>query len=158
MARTRLGHLVWQGTGAVSVCTRRIDDEANPIGVAGPCWKAEVGNPSLVRIVSWMGAGPKDARPLELLPGTACSFAYQDVQLVPTEQPAKLFFVAPLGRTEIYSWPPPAGATADSYVLEASLSPDSKTMAILRLQIGIGDGLRIVEPEGVDFLPIPGCQ
>ena len=156
--RVRLGHLVWQGNSMVTVCTRRIDDDANTVGVAGPCWKAELGASGLSRIVSWMGAGPQERRPLASLPGTICGFEYEDAVLTPVEKPAKLYFVAPSGRSEIYSWPPPPGATADAYQLETSLAPDGKTLAILRLQLGLGEGQRIVEPEGVELRPAPACQ
>lgn len=157
----RLGQLVWQGNTAVTICTRRIDDNANVVGVAGPCWKAEVGKSEMTRIVSWIGAGPNDTRPVDQYPGTSCRFEAQDAQLVPPEQPAKLTLITSTpsaARQEIYSWPPPPGATADAYRLEPSLSPDGKTLAILRLQIGIGDGQRVIEPEGVALREAPSCK
>lgn len=155
----RLGQLVWQGNTAVTICTRRIDDNANVVGVAGPCWKAEVGKREMTRIVSWIGAGPNDTRPVDTYPGTSCRFEAQDAQLAPTEQPAKLTLITSSGtRQEIYSWPPPPGATADAYRLEPSLSPDGKTLAIVRLQIGIGEGQRVIEPEGVELREAPSCK
>lgn len=154
----RLGQLVWQGNNVVTICTRRIDDNANVVGVAGPCWKAELGKAEMTRIVSWIGAGPNDTKAVDEYPNTSCRFEAKDAQLVPPEQPATLTLVSPTGKQEIYSWPPPAGATADAYRLEPSLSPDGKTLAIVRLQIGIGEGQRVIEPEGVDLREAPACK
>jgi len=154
----RLAHIVWQVNTTVTLCTRRIDDDNNTIGNAGPCYKSEVANPPLQKIISWMGAGPSDKRSPDHHPEPRCHFEAEDAKLVPPEVPAKLFLVSPSGRTEIFNWPPPPGATADAYRLETSLSPDGATLAIIRLQLGLGEAQRIVEPEGIDFITPARCK
>jgi hypothetical protein len=153
----RLGWLTWSNPTTVLYCNRRIDDQGNPVGVTGPCWRQEAGD-APHRIVTWTNAGRPDPAPPTQGPWDRCAIELEDAQLVPVAKPARAFVVSPTGKTLIEEWTADPKLNGDLFALEVSFSPEGQWMAVAKLAIGLGEGERTVEMAGVDILPVPACR
>jgi hypothetical protein len=135
----RLGWVTWADDETLVGCSRRIDDEGNPVGVLGPCKK--VGPDGVVRpLVSWLNAEAPDRSPL--------GFRVEPSRR-PDEAPARLW----AGKMLIEAWTPEKELTADEYRVEATRSPAGKWLGLVHLAIGIGEGQRTIEVTGLRLIP-----
>jgi hypothetical protein len=159
----RLAAVMWPVAKAIIYCTRRIDDYARPVGVAGPCKRLEAGDPEPVSTISWATLGrfensAPDAMPASV--GGRCHLEITQGQRAPAATPALLTWVAPSGKTVLEAWTP-SGADAvdtDAYTLEATFAPEGEWMAILHVAVGLGDGERIVKVPYAKMIRVPACE
>jgi hypothetical protein len=131
----RLAYVAWGARldGQPTTCPGTIDDEAKFTAKSLACAK-----------------GIRDTSSPDAV-GT-CSFRRDDAVLVPTVKPARLY----LGDKLLVEWTP--DTDGDQFTLEPSLSPDRKTLAVLHVAIGLGEGTRTVETAKVTLLPAPDCK
>jgi hypothetical protein len=163
-AKLRLGAIMWPTSKAVIFCTRRLDDFGKPVGVAGPCYRQEVGEPSALKILSWATLGrfdptAPDATPTAL--GGRCRIEIEPGHRAPNPRPATLTWVTPTRRVTLEEWNAeglPPTIDADVFTLEASFAPEGEWLAILRVAIELGDGERVIDAAGAQIVKIPACD
>jgi hypothetical protein len=153
----RLGWLMWTSASTVVFCHRRLDDDGNPVGVTGPCFKSSVDNPNPGRIVAFVSPGKPDPAPPNVAP-PGCTIELEEAQLVPAPKPARAWLVSSTGKTLLEEWSPAREVNGDRFVLETSLSPDGKWLALARLAVGVGEGERSIEPASIVFKPVSSCR
>jgi hypothetical protein len=154
----RLGWVAWGTPSRIYYCNRRLDDQGNPVGVTGPCWRLEAGESEPHRMVAWMNAEHPDATTPDAFPGGKCRVELEDAQLVPAPRPARAWLVAPSGKTLLDEWTPDPKVVGDLFAVEVSFAPEGKWMALVHLAVGLGEGERSVEFAGAAIRPLPGCR
>jgi hypothetical protein len=156
--RPRLAAVLWPTASGFIYCNRRLDDDAHPVGVAGPCSRIDAGEREPHRIVSWASLGRFDATPAQAGPWDRCRAELEDATLVPTRRPARAWLVTPTGRTLLEEWTPEADLTGDVYTIELSFAPEGQWMAVEHVMVGLGEGERVVEVTGVAIRQVPACR
>lgn len=162
--RVRLAAVMWPTGKSVIACTRRLDDQGRPVGVAGPCTKLEAGENDAVKVLSWATLGRFDDTPPDVGPASVngrCRFEIEDAQKIPSLKAAKLWWVTPTKRQELAAWTPDAEkgvADSDAFTLEVSLAPEGEWLAILRVAVGLGEGERIVQVASMNLVRVPACE
>ncbi|HXU70599.1 MAG TPA: hypothetical protein VN947_14780 [Polyangia bacterium] len=151
-APIRLGWVTWSDVNEIVYCNQRLDDNAQRIGVLGPCWHETVGERPK-QMMSWLNAGRPDATPPNAVPFSRCS-----VELAGDSHGASATLVTPTGREPIDDWKPDATVPGDLFADELSFSPEGKWMAVVHLGIHLGEGERIIEVHDVDIKQIPACR
>jgi hypothetical protein len=156
--RARLGWVSWQDAESIIYCNRRVDDNGGPIGVLGPCSQLGAdGTPH--RLVSWLNSESPDRSNSDATPLAGCTLEQEDAQLAPQPKPARVFITGKSGRTLLDEWSPDhARLTADAYSIEPSFGPDGKTIALLHLAVGLGEGERTIEIPSATLRPAPDCK
>jgi hypothetical protein len=160
--RSRLAAVMWPTAKSVIACTRRIDDQARPVGVAGPCAKLEAGENDAVKVISWATLGRFDDSAPDSAPASMagrCRFEIEDAQ--GRQKPAKLWWVTPTKRQELAAWTPgeeKGVAESDAFTIEVSLAPEGEWLAILRVAVGLGEGERIVQVASMNLTRVPACE
>jgi hypothetical protein len=156
-ARPRLAAVMWPTASGFIYCQRRLDDDARPIGVAGPCFRMDAGERDPHRIVSWASLGRFDGTPPNAGPWDRCHAELEDAR--PHEhRPARAWLVTPTGRTLVEEWSPEPELTGDVFTLELSFAPEGQWMAVEHVMVGLGEGERTVEVTGVALRPVPACR
>ena len=162
--RVRLGAVMWPTATSIIACTRRLDEQAQPVGVAGPCAKLEAGENNATKVLSWATLGRFDGSPPDGGPpslGGRCHFEIEDAARIPQPRSAKVWWVTPTQRRELAAWTPAdekGVAESDQFTMEVTLAPEGEWMALLRVAIGLGDGERIVQVVGMNLLRVPACE
>jgi hypothetical protein len=151
-APVRLGWITWSNVSELIYCNRRVDDNANQVGVLGPCFRLAAGEQPK-KIVSWLNAGRSDEAAPNATPWPRCS-----IELKGDTQGASATMVTPTTRELIEDWKPDASVGGDVYGLELSFSPEGQWMAIVHVAVHLGEGERIVEIPQVDIRPLPACR
>lgn len=159
----RLAAVMWPTRKAIITCTRRIDDEAHAVGVAGPCMRLEAGEPGPVKVMSWATLGRFDDDAPDRVPasfGGRCKLEITQGQSAPLRE-ATLTWVTPTKRVKLDDWMPSdeaAAIEADRFTIEATFAPEGEWLAILRVGVGIGEGDRIVQVASAKLIPTPACE
>jgi len=162
--RARLGAITWPTAKSAIYCTRRVDDEAQPVGVAGPCHRLEAGDPTPTKIISWATLGRFDTLLPDTTPasyGGRCHLEIEQGQRNPELRSARLIWVTPTKRVELDDWMPTddaAAVEADGFTVEASFAPEGEWMAILHVAVGLGEGERVVQIAGAKLVKSPACE
>jgi hypothetical protein len=162
-AKLRLAAVMWPNGKSIIYCTRRLDDEAKPVGVAGPCRRLEAGETEAMKILSWATLGRFDQAAPDAVPATLggrCHLEITQGQRARTPTPARIEWVTPSTRTTLEEWAPTGeqAALADAFTLEASFAPEGEWMAILRVAVALGDGERVIEVPAARLIKVPACQ
>lgn len=156
--RVRLGWVTWPNADTMIYCNRRVDDQGNLVGVLGPCWRYEAGEPAPKKIMSWSNLGRPDSTPPAVGPWDRCTLELEDARLVPTPSPARASLQSPTAKTPLDEWTPDPKLTGDAYATEVSFSPEGKWMAVLHLSIGLGEGERTIEIADAKLAAVPACR
>jgi hypothetical protein len=143
----RLAWAAWNSDTVLFYCNRRLDDEGNQVGVIGPCFKVKE-NDTPHRLVNFTNINRPDTSPPNAGP---CGLELEDAQLVPEKKPARVL----VGGKPLEEWMP--DADGDLFVLETLPSPDGKLLAILRVAVGLGEGMRTVEVVSARVTAAPSC-
>jgi hypothetical protein len=151
----RFGWTAWNSDSTLFYCNRRLDDNGNPIGVTGPCFKVRADDPNPHRLVAFLNVNQAEKTPPNAAP-PGCRIELEDAQLVPQKKPARAWLVGHAGKKLLEEWLP--DAEGDVFVVETTPSPDGKLLGILRVAIGIGEGERTVEIAGARVIPAPSCN
>ncbi len=159
----RLAAVMWPVAKAIIYCTRRIDDHALPVGVAGPCFRLEAGETDAVRAISWVTLGRFESGGPDAMPasfGGRCHLEIAQGQRMPAMTPAKLVWVGPSGKKVLEQWTPndAEAVDADAYTIETTFAPEGEWMAILHVSVGLGDGERIVRVPYAKMIRVPACE
>ena len=159
----RLAAVMWPTRKAIITCTRRIDDQAHAVGVAGPCMRLEAGEPEPVKVVSWATLGRFDDDAPDHVPasfGGRCKLEIVPGQRTPLRE-TTLTWVTPTKRVKLDDWMPSddeAVIEADRFTIETSFAPEGEWLAILRVGVGLGDGERIVQVASAKLVATPACE
>jgi hypothetical protein len=159
----RLAAVMWPTKTAIITCTRRLDDAAEPEGVAGPCHRLEVGETERVKVVSWATLGRFDDGPPDDVPksfGGRCRLEITRGERNPLHE-ATLTWVTPTKRVKLDDWMPsddPETVEADQFTIETSFAPEGSWLAVLHVAIGLGEGERIVQIPHAEIIPVPACE
>jgi hypothetical protein len=156
--RMRLGWITWNNADELMYCNRRIDDNGNPVGVLGPCWRLAAGEAAPHKMVSWLNIGRMDDKLPDVGPWPRCSVELEPAKLLPKAEPARAWLRSPSGRNVLDEWAPDAGVNGDAFVIELSFSPEGKWMAVAHLAIGLGEGERAVDFSSVTLRELPACR
>jgi hypothetical protein len=162
--KERLAAVMWPVAKAIIYCTRRLDDYAQPVGVAGPCWRLEAGDPEPSKTLSWSTLGRFETSPPDTTPasyGGRCHLEIEQGQRTPALKPARLTWVTPSGRKVLDDWMPtddPDAIEADGYTIETTFAPEGEWMAILHVAVGLGDGERVVRVPHAKMIRVPACE
>lgn len=151
-APIRLGWVTWSDVNEIVYCNQRLDDNANRIGVLGPCWHLTAGE-APKKMMSWLNAGRADDTSPNQVPWQRCS-----VELQGDAHGASATVVSPTGRAPLDDWKPDASVPGDLYAVELSFSPEGKWVAVAHLGIHLGEGERIIEFSSVEIRPVPACR
>jgi hypothetical protein len=159
----RLAAVMWPVAKAIIYCTRRLDDHAQPVGVAGPCFRLEAGDPDPVKTISWVTLGRFESSAPDATPasfGGRCHLEIAQGQRLPAPTPARLTWVGPSGKRVLEEWTPndAEAVDADAYTIEATFAPEGEWMAILHVSVGLGDGERIVRVASAKLIRVPACE
>jgi hypothetical protein len=156
--RARLAAVLWPTASGFIYCQRRVDDQANTVGVAGPCFRIDAGERESHRIVSWASLGRFDATPPNAGPWERCRIEIEDAQHGATVRPARVWLRTPTERTLLDEWTPEHERSGDLYTTELSFAPEGQWMAVVHVALGVGDGERTVEVPSVAVRPVPACR
>ena len=151
----RLAAVMWPTARSIIYCARRIDDAAQPTGVAGPCARLEAGEAGPTKVLSWATLGRFDRSPPTAVPQ---SWARCRLALTRAGDATTLAWVGPTQREVLDEWRPGADSEADAFSIEATFAPEGEWMAVLRVGIGLGDGERVVQIAGAKLLRVPACE
>ncbi len=144
----RLGWITWSDVNELIYCTRRIDDEANQVGVLGPCWRESAGE-APKKMFAWLNAGRRDDSAPDRGPWDRCAVELKDTTAV---------LVTPTERTVLDDWKPGNDVPGDRFLVELSFSPEGKWMAVEHVAVHLGEGERIIEIPSVEIRPVPACR
>jgi hypothetical protein len=161
--KLRLAAVMWPNGKSIIYCTRRLDDQGKPVGVAGPCRRLEAGESDATKILSWATLGRFDQAAPDAVPsnlGGRCHLEITQGQRGRALAPARIEWVTPSTRATLEAWAPAGdeAALADAFTLEASFAPEGEWMAVLRVAVGLGDGERVVEVPSARLLRVPACH
>ena len=162
-SHVRLAAVMWPTRNAIITCTRRMDDDAHPVGVAGPCMRLEAGEPGPMKVVSWATLGRFDDDAPDRVPasfGGRCKLEITEGQRSPLRE-TTITWVTPTKRVKLDDWMPTDDAAvieADRFTLEATFAPEGEWLAILRVGVGIGEGERVVQVASARLIPTPACE
>jgi hypothetical protein len=144
----RLAWITWSNVDEIMYCTRRLDDEANQVGVLGPCYRQQAGEPPR-KMLSWLNVARPDDRPPNAGPWERCAIELKETSAT---------LLTPTGRAAIEEWKPGNEVQGDRFAVELSFSPEGKWMAVERVAVHVGEGERIVELPSVEIRPVPACR
>jgi hypothetical protein len=152
----RLGWVAWPDLDALVYCTRRYDDQLQPLGVPGPCYRQPAGEAATR--VHWGTLSRPDASPLGDAPDRRCRVELERGQLVPEARPVRVFWVTPTERLLVDEWLPDPKLEADDFTTELSFSPETRWMGVLHVVVKLGHEGRIVSIGGAEIRAIPACR
>jgi hypothetical protein len=72
--------------------------------------------------------------------------------------PARASLIGPRERVPLGEWQPAPEVGGDVYSLETSFSADGRSLALLRLSVGVGDDGILVELKGAEVRAAPPCR
>lgn len=155
---------MWPNGKSIIYCTQRIDDNAQPTGVAGPCLRLEAGEQNATKVISWATLGRFERSSPSTVPtsfGGRCKIELTQGQRIPSLRSATLTWVTPTKREVIDDWLPTdenAIVEADAFTTEATFAPEGEWFAILHVAVSLGDGERVVSVPSAKLLKVPACE